>query len=334
MPDYQNELIEAVAEVQPNVVVLLHNGSPVEMPWLPKVKAVLECYLAGDAVGKAQVDILFGKANPCGRLPETFPVQLEDNPTYPFSESDENDVEYREGVFVGYRFYETRKANVLFPFGHGLSYTKFAYSNLWVDKDAMKDTELLTVSVDVENVGDREGKEVVQLYVAPPKGKIARPVRELREFTKVFLKPGEKKTVTFTLGKRAFAYWNTEIHDWYAASGEYRIQIGASARDIVLETVVNVECSEYVKHIYTLNSTLGDLMSDPAKVAVLERLRAQMGAKRPPEEERKESDAAQEAFPKETLMKMVQYTPIRAMKSFGGLTDEQLQGLLDMINNA
>ena len=334
MPACQNELIEAVAEVQPNVVVLLHNGAPVEMPWIDKVKGVLECYLAGDAVGKAQVDILFGRANPSGRLPETFPIQMEDNPSYPFYASDEDTVEYREGVFVGYRAYETRKTKVLFPFGYGLSYTKFAYSNLTVDKTSMKDTEQAVVSVDVENIGSREGKEVVQLYVAPPKGRVIRPVRELRGFAKVSLQPGEKKTVTFTLGKRAFAYWNTEIHEWHVEDGTYQIQIGTSAHDIVQETGMAVECSTPIKHVYTLNSTMGDLMSDSSKAEVVEALKKQLAEGALKMEEKEESDAAKEAMNQEMMMAMMKYMPIRAMKSFGGLSEEMLQGMLDQINNA
>lgn len=333
MPACQNELIEAVAEVQPNVVVVLHNGSPVEMPWIDKVKGVLECYLGGDAVGKAQTDILFGKANPCGRLPETFPVKMEDNPSYPFYASDEDIVEYREGVFVGYRYYETKKAKVLFPFGYGLSYTKFAYSNLRVDKASMKDTEELVVTVDVENIGDREGKEVVQLYVAPAKGRVIRPVRELREFAKVALQPGEKKTVSFTLGKRAFAYWNVERADWCVESGTYQVQIGTSAHDIVLQADVSLECTTPVKTVYHLNSTLGDLMVDPDKAEVVERLKKQIFEKMGIVTE-ENAENMDEAINPEMQMAMMKYLPIRAMRSFYGVAEEELLEMLEMINNA
>lgn len=334
MPACQNELIGAVAAVQPNVVVLLHNGSPVEMPWLPRVKGVLECYLGGDAVGKAQVDILFGRANPSGRLPETFPIQLEDNSSYPFYGGEEDVVEYREGVFVGYRAYETRKTQVLFPFGYGLSYTTFAYSGLRVDKASLKDTEELRVSVDVENTGDREGKEVVQLYVAPPKGTVIRPVRELKAFDKISLRPEEKKTVTFTLGKRAFAHWSTKIHDWYVESGVYQLQIGASAHDILDEISVNVECSAPIKRIYDRNSTMGDLFHDPTKAAVLETLMQQFGPTADMLGADREADGAEQAVSKEMAEAMMKYMPLRALKSFGGLTEEALEGILQMINNA
>ena len=166
MPDCQNELIERVEAVQPNTIVVLHNGAPVEMPWADRVKGILEAYLGGQAVGGAEYDILFGKVNPSAKLPETFPKQLEDNPSYLAGFGEGDHVEYREGIFVGYRYYDKKKMDVLFPFGYGLSYTTFAYSNLCLDKKTMKDTEELTVSVDVTNTGDRTGKEVVQLYVA------------------------------------------------------------------------------------------------------------------------------------------------------------------------
>ena len=208
MPDCQNELIERVAAVQPNTIVVLHNGAPVEMPWADRVKGILEAYLGGQAVGGAEYDILFGKVNPSAKLPETFPKQLEDNPSYLAGFGEGDHVEYREGIFVGYRYYDKKKMDVLFPFGYGLSYTTFAYSNLCLDKKTMKDTEELTVSVDVTNTGDRAGKEVVQLYVADKESTVIRPVKELRDFVKIELAPGETKTVTFTLGKRAFAYYD------------------------------------------------------------------------------------------------------------------------------
>ena len=162
------------------------------------MKGILEVYLGGQAVGGATVDVLYGKVNPSGHLAETFPLKLQDNPSYLYYVGEGNKVEYREGVFVGYRYYDTKEMDVLFPFGHGLSYTTFAYSNMKLDKTEMNDTETLTVQVDVTNTGDRFGKEVVQLYVMPPKGNVIRPVKELKGFEKIGLHPGETKTVTFT----------------------------------------------------------------------------------------------------------------------------------------
>jgi beta-glucosidase len=159
MPHAQEELIRRVAAANPNTVVVLHNGAPVEMPWIGHVPAVLEAYLGGQAVGGATADVLTGAVNPCGRLPETFPLHLEDNPSFPWYGGETDTVEYREGVFVGYRWYDKKNLPVLFPFGYGLSYTEFAYQNLRLSAAQMKDTDTLTVEVDVTNTGDKAGKE-------------------------------------------------------------------------------------------------------------------------------------------------------------------------------
>ena len=177
MPNCQNALIEAVAEAQPNTIVVLHNGAPVEMPWLGKVKAVLEAYLGGQAVGGAVVNVLYGNANPSGRLAETFPLRIQDTPCYLNYGGEHDKSVYSEGVFVGYRYYTSKEMEVLFPFGYGLSYTTFSYGNLTLDKKEFKESEKLLVSVDVTNTGACTGKEVVQLYVAPKGGTIIRPVR-------------------------------------------------------------------------------------------------------------------------------------------------------------
>lgn len=203
MPNCQNALIEAVAEAQPNTIVVLHNGAPVEMPWLGKVKAVLEAYLGGQAVGGAVVNVLYGNANPSGRLAETFPLRIQDTPCYLNYGGEHDKSVYSEGIFVGYRYYTSKEMEVLFPFGYGLSYTTFSYGNLTVDKKEFKESEKLLVSVDVTNTGACTGKEVVQLYVAPKGGTIIRPVRELKAFEKTELAPGETKTVTFELDSRA-----------------------------------------------------------------------------------------------------------------------------------
>ena len=174
MPNCQNALIEAVAEAQPNTIVVLHNGAPVEMPWLGKVKAVLEAYLGGQAVGGAVVNVLYGNANPSGRLAETFPLRIQDTPCYLNYGGEHDKSVYSEGIFVGYRYYTSKEMEVLFPFGYGLSYTTFSYGNLTVDKKEFKESEKLLVSVDVTNTGACTGKEVVQLYVAPKGGTIIR----------------------------------------------------------------------------------------------------------------------------------------------------------------
>ena len=171
-------------------------------------------------------------------------------------------MEYREGVFVGYRYYDTKKMEVRFPFGYGLSYTTYEYSNLKLSADQIKDTDTLEVSVDVTNTGSMAGKEVVQLYVSDVESTVIRPAKELKGFEKVVLAPGETKTVTFTLNKRAFAYWNTQLHDWHVETGEFRILIGKSSRDIQLEAAVTVESTVKIPVHYTMDTTFGDLMKD------------------------------------------------------------------------
>lgn len=241
LPAAHSALIERAAKVQPNIVVVLHSRGPVEMPWIDTVKAVLEMYLGGEGAGGAAANLLFGKSNPCGRLPETFPKRLEDNPSYPSYFGSGGKVEYREGVHVGYRYYTSKKMDVLFPFGHGLSYTSFRYSNLTLSADKIRAGETLTVSVDVSNSGMLAGKETVQLYVAVKKCAVLRPVKELRGFEKTELAPGETKTFTFTLDQRDFSYWNSEAHCFHLPAGMYEIQIGKSAGDISLVAALEAE---------------------------------------------------------------------------------------------
>ena len=240
LPEAHNRLVREVCAANPDTAVVLHNGSPVEMPWIDEPKAVLEAYLGGQAVGGAEVDILFGDVNPSGRLAESFPKRLEDNPSYLWYFGEGDRVSYNESIFVGYRYYETKKQEVLFPFGYGLSYTEFEYSNLRLGRSEMTEDDTLEVSVDVKNVGKTAGKEVVQLYVAPEKGMAIRPVRELKEFAKIGLMPGETKTVSFTLQKRAFAHWDSEAHCWEVERGNYGIQICKNAHEAILEKSVKM----------------------------------------------------------------------------------------------
>ena len=333
MPRCQVELIERVAKVNPNVVVVLYNGSPVEMPWLPCAKAVLEGYLGGQAVGGATRDVLFGTVNPCGCLPESFPVKLEDNPSY-LTYGGEGDVAvYSEGVFVGYRYYDRKKMDVLFPFGHGLSYTTFAYANLRLSADRIRDTDTLTVSVDVTNTGKRAGKTVVQLYVGDKECEVFRPVRELKDFAKISLEPGETKTVTFTLSKRAFAYWNVKLHDWFVESGAFTVEIGRSSRDIALSSEVYVEGTQTVPMTVTPDTIYLDLMKNEKARRVLAPL---MEKKRLLDNENgSSSEAAAEAITDEMNEAMFLYSPLRKMVSFDhSMTYDEVQALADEINNA
>lgn len=330
MPECQNELIERVAAVQPNTIVVLHNGSPVEMPWADKVKGIVEAYLSGQAVGQATVDILFGRVNPSGKLPESFPKKLEDNPSYLYYLGEGDKVEYKEGIFVGYRYYDKKKMEVLFPFGYGLSYTTFEYSNLKLSSKAIKDTGTVEVSVDITNTGSMAGKEAVQLYVADEVSEVIRPEKELRDFAKVELAPGETKTVTFTLGKRAFAYWNTQLHDWHVESGVFDIMIGKSSRDIVLTEKIQVDSTVKAPVHYTLDTTVGDLMKDPKAKEIMAPFMS-IGIF---ETKKEENEAAAAAISAEMQEAMVKYMPIRGILSFGGgkVSVEQLQSLVDRLN--
>lgn len=246
LPDDHNRLVEAICEINPNTAVVLHNGSPVELPWIDAPKAVLESYLGGQASGGAVADILFGDVNPSGRLAESFPKKLEDNPSYLYYFGEKDTVKYNEGIFVGYRYYETKKLEPLYPFGYGLSYTEFEYRSLTADKymidvtDAESFDTAVRVSVTVRNIGDRAGKEAVQLYVEPHRGDVIRPVRELRAFKKVELEPGEEKTVSFELSPRDFAYWDSELHCWNVENKGAEIEICRNSHDVVLKRGVFV----------------------------------------------------------------------------------------------
>lgn len=273
MPANQNALIEAVCDVQPNTIVILHNGGPIEMPWLGRVKGVLEAYLAGEAVGGAVVRLLFGDVNPSGRLPESFPVRLKDTPSYLSFPGQGDQVDYQEGIFVGYRYYETKDVDVLFPFGYGLSYTDFTYSKLQISKEKATAEDELTVSVEVTNVGAREGKEVVQLYVGREWDTLGihRPLRELRAFKKISLAAGETAQVTFELDRKAFSYWDVEAHNWRVDGGVFQIQIGKSSHEIVLSEEIEME-DEFIQGFarYTMLSTVGDVIRHPTGAKFIE----------------------------------------------------------------
>ena len=276
IPANQTALIEAVSNVQSKVVVVLSNGSPIEMPWLDKVQGVLEGYISGQAGGGAIADLLFGDANPCGKLAETFPKQLSHNPSYLNFPGEGDIVQYKEGLFVGYRYYDKKQLEPLFPFGHGLSYTSFEYTNITVDKNEMYDTDTLTVKVTVKNSGKVSGKEIIQIYVRDIASSMIRPDKELRDFEKVSLNPGEEKTITFTLGKRAFAYYNETIKDWHVESGEFEILVGSSSKYLRVKESVIINSTIALKKHYTRNSTLGDVMLHPKGKKAAEDLIRQM----------------------------------------------------------
>ncbi len=240
IPPLHTKLIEEVSKVNGNVVVAVSGGAVIEMPWVDSAKAILNCYLGGETSGSAATDILFGDVNPSGKLAETYPLTLQDNPSYNYFPGNAACVEYRESVFVGYRYYDTAKKEVRFPFGFGLSYTTFEYSDIKLSADSINDTDTLTVSFKIKNTGSVDGAEIAQLYVSDEESTIYRPIQELKGFKKVFLKVGEEKEVSIELNKRSFAYYNVNIHDWHVESGAFKIMVGASSRDIKLTATINV----------------------------------------------------------------------------------------------
>lgn len=265
LPDGHNRLVEAVSRVNDNVIVVLEGGSPVEMPWADDVKAILNAYLGGQSVAPAIVDVLTGKANPCGKLAETYPVCLKDTPTsfrYPDSKED---VQYRESIFIGYRYYDKVERNVRFPFGFGLSYTSFEYSDIKLKKKNLTKGDGAKVTFTIKNTGDVAGSEIAQVYVAKPESKIFRAPKELKGFVKIHLEPGEEKKVSVELDDRAFAFWNTATEDWCVESGEYKILVGASSRDIRLEAAAKMK-SEDDETIVDLRESAGVYFDgDPAR---------------------------------------------------------------------
>lgn len=328
MPECQTKVIEAVAVVQPNTVVVLHNGSPIECPWADQAAAVLEMYLGGQGVGEAADALLWGEANPSGRLAETFPLRLEDNPSYLNFGGDGKKVYYTEGVYVGYRYYEAKKQPVRWAFGHGLSYTEFAYSNLRCSKERFGDQDTVDVSVDVKNVGEREGKEVVQLYISDRNGTFGRPVKELKGFSKVSLKPGETKTVTMTIDARALSYYNVELKDWYAPSGKYEILIGHASNDIRLCGEIDFVTEKVLPLTVTPATMIGELLENPVTGKIIEEMirTIQSGDSRKAEAEvESESDA-------KSSTAMMFGMPLKSLVSFRVMTAEQLQGFMKMLN--
>ena len=330
LPACQNRLIRELAAVNPKLIVVLHNGSSVTLPWLDRVPALLEAYLGGQAGGEAVANILFGKVNPSGKLAESFPVKLSDNPSY-LNFGNRDKVDYSEGVFIGYRYYDKKEMAVNFPFGFGLSYTSFAYSNLRLDSGVMRDGGKLTVSVDVTNTGSVFGKETVELYVADLTGGVQRPLRELKGFQKLALQPGETKTAVMELDDRAFQWYCEELSDWYAFPGTYEIQIGASSRDLRLTSPVRYETERSLPVHLTLNSTVGDLLENPKTRAfgklISQKMDAFFGM------DQNDSDASKEAFNEEMAEAMAASQPLRGVVSFGIMTPEEMQREFDKYND-
>ena len=232
LPGKQDALVEQVAAANPRTIVVLNTGSPITMPWLDQVAAVVQVWYPGQECGNAIADVLFGDTNPSGKLPQTFPVRLEDNPAYLNFPGENGRVYYGEGLFVGYRYYDKKKIAPLFPFGFGLSYTTFDYGPLSLSAQEISPDDTLQVSVEITNTGQRTGKEVVQLYVRDQQARLQRPEKELKAFAKVQLEPGERKMVTLSIACDALAYYDDLAHEWVAEAGEFEVIVGASSQDI------------------------------------------------------------------------------------------------------
>ena len=232
IPTVQKELLDAVAAVNPNVVAVVSAGSVIETDWAVKCKAVVHGYLGGQAGAGAMLDVLTGWQNPCGKLAETIPLNYMDTPAANYFPGKKRNTEYREGLYIGYRYYATVDKAVRYPFGYGLSYTTFAYSDLKADADK--------VTFTLTNTGDRDGAEIAQLYIAKPDAEIFRPVKELKGFAKVFLKAGESKTVTIALDDKAFRYWNVKTKRWEIEGGKYQLLVGTNVQEIRLRAEVEI----------------------------------------------------------------------------------------------
>jgi beta-glucosidase len=247
----QNELIARIAGLNPRTVIVLVSGSPVEMPWVDEVPAIVQMWYAGMEGGNAIADVLIGSTNPSGKLPMTFPKALEDSPAHALGDYAAEVCRYEEGIFVGYRWFDARSIEPLFPFGHGLSYTEFELSGLSVERT---DTGV-RASLTVTNTGNRAGSEVVQVYVGQPGCSVERPPRELKEFAKVPLEPGTSRRMQFDLPRTAFAFWSDAKNDWVVEPGEFLIEVGVSSRRIILKRTIHLDEMSALRAAY-FNSAL------------------------------------------------------------------------------
>lgn len=359
LPQGHNELMEALLEVNQNTVAILSAGGVVEMPWRKKADSILVMYLAGQNSGEAVCELLFGDASPCGKLAETWPLALEDTPAYDnFGKA--GNVEYRESIYVGYRYYDKAEKEVAYPFGFGLTYTQFEYSRLTPDKTKVDENETVNVTLEVKNTGKMAAKEIVELYVSPPESTLFMPVRELKGYEKVFLEPGESKKVSFMLDSRAFSYYHTELKQWAVQDGIYRIEAGASSRDIRLTAEVELASREKIAvpdmkeqatayfrltgnefpkeqfeavygnklpapravRPYSINSTLTEIQSCQTGCGLYRQIHNGMTAN------------LGEGEMLKMLETMLEDMPLRgiAMLSGGAFSVEQIQGMVDMMN--
>ncbi len=272
LPKTHSDLIKALSAVNPNIVVILQNGSPIEMPWIDKAKGIVEMYLAGEAGGEVMADVLTGEINPSGHLAETFPIKLEHAPGMLTFERHANQINYLEEIYVGYRYYLKAKQEMLFPFGYGLSYTSFEYDEFNISTDKFDRQNSIRARVKVRNTGERAGKALVQLYIAPSSSekKIDRPIRELKGFEKVFLKPGESKVIEIELQKQDFSYYDVQMKNWYVESGPYLLQVCEDCEHVMLEKEVMVICDKEKQIDISRNTLVGDFLECERTYRVME----------------------------------------------------------------
>lgn len=327
LPDNQVRLITAVAASQPNTVVVLHNGSPLTMPWLSAVSSVVETYLGGQEIGRAVADVLFGDVNPSGRLAETFPLMLEHTPAYLNFPGQDDQTEYAEGVFVGYRYYATKRLPVLFPFGYGLSYTTFTYTDLRLSKTCLCNEDSLQVTCTVTNTGNRFGKEVVQLYIHPKTDGIMRPALELKGFEKISLSPGESADVSFFLEKRSFALWDERSNDWYVECGAYDIVIAKDSSTPVLTAEVVWDTPVRRGFVVTRNTEISQVIAHPAtKDVMMKFMEASVQALG-------DKNGGGSVPSVETVLQVAAHMPLRTLTAYvSGIGDEQLNALIGVLN--
>ena len=325
LPATQTALLSRLADANPNLAVVLANGSAVRLSeWEQHAKAVLECWLSGQGAGGAAANLLLGTANPSGRLAETLPLRLEDTPSYLNFPGEAGQVRYGEGIFVGYRGYDALDRQVHYPFGHGLSYTSFGYADLSANVTGRPQDGDLVVNITcrVTNTGDHRGKEVVQLYVGDPEASVARPVRELKAFAKVDLDPGETTAVAFTLTARDLSYWSTRLHDWALEGGEFELAVGASSRDLRLTTTLDIAAPPLPSRLDGM-STLQEWLADPTGSALLHKAVGTDETGRP-----------KGILGSEELMVVIGNFPISTLAGFAGfgLTHSIVHTLVDQIS--
>jgi len=321
LPESHNKLITELARIHSRLVVVLQNGSAVTMPWLDNAAAVLEAGLGGQAVGGAIADVLFGKFNPCGKLAETFPLRLEDTPAFLNWPGKEGRINYGEGVFVGYRYYEKKKIAPLFVFGHGLSYTSFEYDNLKIEKSVIENNDTLTLTCNVKNSGNRTGKEVVQLYSGPETQGPHRPLKRLVGFKKIELKPTKQKTVCFTLTTDDFACFSAYKSQWVTYAGKYTLAVGSSSSDIRLSQNIQITGTENQDVELTSYSTFKEWLRHPQGKELIKPIINRMLQMQPQDKQ------------KEYVLNMMADVPLCKMTQFsmGHLTEQIINDIVKQL---